>query len=1072
MTDPSKRSVRKGGKLAPNGPPFIPPEIIPDRLKVPDNTILLVPDTPLYVDPPHFTKAGQHRDWFDSYFYHCLPLVMGNQHGFLMLATYDFVCRWNGSNDIDGVSIHALEPVPEPNYLTLESHFGHGILTIQSRYVFRTPKGVNLMVKEPPNYPIHGISWMNAIVETDNLRRDFTFNLKITQPHMDIYIPRNTPVGCLLPYPRYFLDDYSMSELKDEDELRKSERTINYFAKERDDFDLSPRHRYMEGVDIYNIEFKHHQKTLDHGKWWFSSERKKNIPSQPFDAQEEPESNNSLLGSVVKIFKRFFVLTNALATNGGNTAEQAGKCPLSKAAISTADSMPLHGKKIVPTGKEESTTPTQSLESNRTMSANDEKMSAETAKCPVKHNENPAASAAAEENKATETAKCPVKHNESSTAPVATEENKVAETAKCPVMHNAGSSGFGSAASRSEWALDPKNFPEIMELNADLPEATITLYLPPNYDKSLAPVKAERLRAWFEQDNKTKDHARFCLPLTMGGGIGWFILSPATFTISWDGDPTHDAEVEIIDACSHADVDCHSAHGSFTVQSQFVPRTKRPGDFVFIKGIGNQYRLPYYFLEAMLEAWWSPANFGLVAMLNQPGKFTIKKGEPIAQMFAINVEQAAYNLALREDYAPHWQEWDDKRRDPRYTGKNLDYLKGLWPDETPVSPHFKSWGAQGAAIDKAATKDPEATTSQAPEQKASKASEPTAAKSPAHTAGQAPQKAVQADAATSVYELVQKACSALMVGDQAQADHLLERATSNAIREKRVSMDVISAMYGVGTLYLQRSQFDKVISTLTQGVSLCARVEHVQHDLAARMLTDLAYAERSLGLLPAAEQHYRTALEVVMETSDNDVAIANAMFYLGSTLDQMGRLEDSEPLILEALDIHERKLGPKHPETLFIRNGLACLYTHQNRLVEAKELFDNVIPLRAEMLGKDSLQLADSYNDLGFLHLEESDWAKAQEAFKTAAEIRRSKLGEDDLGVAEFLNNVAFAYRRSKEFAEAKDYFEKVLAIKEKCLSPKDPAIAWSLKDLAHAYEDLGNKPKADQLFKRADSLS
>ncbi len=61
----------------------------------------------------------------------------------------------------------------------------------------------------------------------------------------------------------------------------------------------------------------------------------------------------------------------------------------------------------------------------------------------------------------------------------------------------------------------------------------------------------------------------------------------------------------------------------------------------------------------MLEAWWSPANFGLVAMLNQPGKFTIKKGEPIAQMFVINVEQATYDLSVKDGYPVRWQEWGD-----------------------------------------------------------------------------------------------------------------------------------------------------------------------------------------------------------------------------------------------------------------------------------------------------------------------------------------------------------------------------------------------------------------------------
>jgi tetratricopeptide (TPR) repeat protein len=1034
MKDSSKK--KRPGKLEPNGPPFIPPEAIPDRLKVPKDTILLVPDTQDFVDPPHFVKAGQHRDWFDSYFYHCLPLVMGNQHGFLMLATYSFVCRWNGSNGIDGVSIHILEPVLEPNYLTLESHFGFGILTIQSRYIFRTPDGVNLMVKDPPNYPIHGFSWMNAVVETDNLRRDFTFNIKITQPHLDIYIPRGTPIGCLLPYPRYFLDGYNMEELKDEDELRKSERTVSYFAKEREDFDASPRHRYMEGVDIYNIEFKHHQKTLDKGKWWFSK-RKKHIPVH-LSEEDVEYSDKSILSSITNIFKKFLLLTSDAIQDGESSNSPNGPIENSEVegnssqAISD-NSNPLHGKKLSSAGKEESVVPAQIQKTEATMNSPSEKKSPEeaTAKCPVTHN-------AAQATQQDAVAKCPVKHD-------------TAATAKAPADSH-------EEPLTSRISLKPENFPDIMELNADLPEASITIYLPPKYDKSLAPVKAERLRAWFEQDTKTKDHARFCLPLTMGGGVGWFILSPATFTITWDGDPTHNAQVEILDACSHAEIDNHSAYGSFTVQSQFVPRTKKPGDFVFIKGIGNQYRLPYYFLEAMLEAWWSPANFGLVAMLNQPCNFTIQKGEPIAQMFAINVEQAAYPLVFRDGYPAHWEEWDIKRRDPSYTGKNLDYLRGLWPDEKPVCPHFKSWGSSGAILEKPSDTSLEKPVIATPQKSIRPAPEKLIIKPSA--------KSVASDSPSTTGMIVQNARQALNRGDIAETERLLCQASIKAVQENTVGADLISTTHQLGFYYVRECDFEKAMAVLKQALNLCHKAHHVDSGRLANILADLGYTERMTNLLPAAEEHYAAALEVWTSMKD-EVLIANGMCFLGSLYDQMGRHDDSESLLLEAFEIRKRKLGDRHPDTLFIKNGLACLYTHQGRFDQAQEMFNDVIAEREAVLGADSPELADSYNDLGFLHLAANKFTDAQVAFKRAAAIRMERSGEENLGVAEFLTNLAFAYREDKDFPQAKEYFEKVLAIQEKCLPAKHPGILRATEDLAHAYLDLGDKAKADELFSK-----
>lgn len=63
-------------------PPFVPPVVHLDTLVVPPNTIYLVPDQLEFMNPTYFEKCGQKRDWFSSYFYNCLPIVFGNQHGF------------------------------------------------------------------------------------------------------------------------------------------------------------------------------------------------------------------------------------------------------------------------------------------------------------------------------------------------------------------------------------------------------------------------------------------------------------------------------------------------------------------------------------------------------------------------------------------------------------------------------------------------------------------------------------------------------------------------------------------------------------------------------------------------------------------------------------------------------------------------------------------------------------------------------------------------------------------------------------------------------------------------------
>jgi hypothetical protein len=218
----------------------------------------------------------------------------------------------------------------------------------------------------------------------------------------------------------------------------------------------------------------------------------------------------------------------------------------------------------------------------------------------------------------------------------------------------------------------------------------IQVYLNNNYDRTLAPVPADRYPGWFDDNSKTVDHARHCLPLAMASSLGYYILSPGTFMVSWDGNTQSNAKITHIDKSSHYIVDDHAAFGSFTVSAQFIPVTDDPGDFVMIKNLPNMRGLPYTCMEAMIEAWWSVANFGLVFMLNQPGEFIINKGQPIAQMCLYHGLAGSANLEFLDGYPQQHQGWLKKRRRPGYK-KDLDYMKGKTHDNQSVPYHITNW---------------------------------------------------------------------------------------------------------------------------------------------------------------------------------------------------------------------------------------------------------------------------------------------------------------------------------------------------------------------------------------------
>jgi len=249
---------------------------------VPDKTIAIFP-YPLYnafnekLGPVSndqildiLKPSEKKRDWFTPHFYRCLPLAIGNQYGFTISPQFNFGFEWNGNDELDAITFYADEnanSIENPVYPNITSHFGKGILTITTPFFLRTPPGVNLMTINPPNTVIPNITVMTGVVETDNLRRHFTFNLKIQIPNVRVDIPAGTPIAGFIPIPRYFANQFKLEFAENifneeiiEEEIQANKDAIDYRVNVEPFLKNKVGKHYMLGKDIYGNKFDDHQK--------------------------------------------------------------------------------------------------------------------------------------------------------------------------------------------------------------------------------------------------------------------------------------------------------------------------------------------------------------------------------------------------------------------------------------------------------------------------------------------------------------------------------------------------------------------------------------------------------------------------------------------------------------------------------------------------------------------------------------------------------------------------------------------------------------------------------------------
>ena len=217
--------------------------------------------------------APSQRQWMNEtherFAYRCLPLLIANQTGWLILNVHKLRCIWNGGPKGSDLSIKCLGG-PQHTPCPASSHFGHGIVTFSLNYLFRTPPGYNLYCRGPANMPKDGCTALEGIIETDWSVATFTMNWKITAPSQPVEFDPGEPICMISPIKRAEVEGFRpiLRDLSTEPELKKAfeqwSESRSKFLKDLVDPNSQARQEkrqkdYVQGVAPDGTEAPQHQ---------------------------------------------------------------------------------------------------------------------------------------------------------------------------------------------------------------------------------------------------------------------------------------------------------------------------------------------------------------------------------------------------------------------------------------------------------------------------------------------------------------------------------------------------------------------------------------------------------------------------------------------------------------------------------------------------------------------------------------------------------------------------------------------------------------------------------------------
>lgn len=154
-------------------------------------------------DGAELVTAPVGRIWMDEtrdrFANRCLPLLIANQSGWLVLNARRVHLTWDGGPGMDAVTV---EYDAEPPRAPVLAHFGGGVVTWSLPYLFRTAPGWNLHVRGPANCPKDGVYALEGVVETDWATATFTMNWHLTRPGLTVTFEEAEPICMITPQRR------------------------------------------------------------------------------------------------------------------------------------------------------------------------------------------------------------------------------------------------------------------------------------------------------------------------------------------------------------------------------------------------------------------------------------------------------------------------------------------------------------------------------------------------------------------------------------------------------------------------------------------------------------------------------------------------------------------------------------------------------------------------------------------------------------------------------------------------------------------------------------------------------
>ncbi len=246
-----------------------------------------------------------------------------------------------------------------------------------------------------------------------------------------------------------------------------------------------------------------------------------------------------------------------------------------------------------------------------------------------------------------------------------------------------------------------------------------------------------------------------------------------------------------------------------------------------------------------------------------------------------------------------------------------------------------------------------------------------------------------------------------------------------------------------------------------------ARVQGGAHRSVRAAEAQLATLLVGRGRYVEAEALFRGALAGLSSDAPEILSVKEGYAQL---LLVLGRADEAEPLVREALAVHREHSGPRHPRTLRMLALLASLLAQRGAAGEAVVLDRELAEAQVALLGETHARTIATMHQLGDHLRQEGQLGEAEEWLARALDAHVEVYGEEHPDAPIFLDSLAAVHQDRGEHGAAEELYRRSLDVATRVLGAQHPRALMAAMKLAGVLWMQGRNAEALPVARAASS--